>query len=75
MRAAVEAAGARRHFLPLYSTDFNTIMTSLSKLKAHLRRAAERAVERLQVNIGQFLDAIMPDACSAFSAAEGHEPN
>lgn len=74
VRDAVEAAGARPHFLPLYSTNFNPIVMSLSQFKAHLREAAERAVERSRGTIGQILDAIMPDECSAFSAAEKHDP-
>ena len=75
MRAAVEAAGARPLFLPLYSPDLNPIAMSFSKLKAHLRKAAERTVEGLRATIGQLINAIMPGECATFSAAEGHEPD
>jgi transposase len=38
--AAIEAAGARLIYLPPYSPDFNPIENALSKLKAHLPKAA-----------------------------------
>jgi transposase len=47
VRASIEAAGARLLYLPPYSPDFNPIENAFSKLKALLRKAAERTVERL----------------------------
>ena len=47
IRAAIEAAGANLLYLPPYSPDFNPIENAFSKLKALLRKAAERTVERL----------------------------
>jgi len=47
VRAAIEAAGARLLFLPPYSPDFNPIEMAFSKLKAHLRKAAERTIHGL----------------------------
>jgi len=44
VRAAIEAAGARFLFLPPYSPDFNPIEMAFSKLKAHLRKEAERTI-------------------------------
>ncbi len=41
-RALIEAAGATMVFLPPYSPDFNPIEKAFSKLKAHLRKAADR---------------------------------
>jgi len=46
-RAMIEAAGARMLFLPPYSPDFNPIEKAFSKLKALLRKAAERTVTGL----------------------------
>jgi transposase len=43
-RDAIEAASARLLFLPPYSPDFNPIEQAFSKLKAHLRKAAERTI-------------------------------
>ncbi|MBS1055132.1 IS630 family transposase, partial [Gluconobacter kondonii] len=42
VQAAIEAAGATVRYLPPYSPDFNPIEKAFSKLKAHLRKAAER---------------------------------
>jgi transposase len=47
VRKAIEAAGARLLFLPPYSPDFNPIEKAFSKLKALLRKAAERTVDGL----------------------------
>lgn len=41
VRAAIESVGATLLFLPPYSPDFNPIEQAFSKLKAHLRKAAE----------------------------------
>jgi transposase len=46
-RQLIEAAGAELRFLPPYSPDFNPIQMAFSKLKALLRKAAERTVEGL----------------------------
>lgn len=42
VREMIEAAGARLLYLPPYSPDFNPIEQAFSKLKAHLRKRAER---------------------------------
>ena len=51
VRALIEAAGARLlylpPYLPPYSPDFNPIENAFAKLKALLRKAAERTVEGL----------------------------
>jgi transposase len=44
---AIEAAGAKLLYLPPYSPDFNPIEQLFAKLKALLRKAAERSVEDL----------------------------
>lgn len=75
VRAAIEAAGARLLFLPLYSPDFNPIEMAFSKLKALLRKAAERTREGLWTAIGRLIDAITPDECANFFAAAGYEPD
>ena len=55
IRAAIEAAGAKLLYLPPYSPDFNPIENAFSKLKALLRKAAERTVEGLWAAIGAIL--------------------
>ena len=47
VREAIEAAGATVLFLPPYSPDFNPIEKAFAKLKALLRREAERTVSGL----------------------------
>jgi len=75
VRAAIEAAGARLLFLPPYSPDFNPIEMAFSKLKALLRKAAERTVEGLWSAIGRLVDAVTPDECANFFTAAGYDPD
>ena len=42
VREAIEARAATLRYLPKYSPDLNPIEMPFSKLKAHLRKAAER---------------------------------
>lgn len=58
VRALIEAAGARLLFLPPYSPDFNPIKKAFAKLKALLRKAAERTVDGLWRAIGRLVDLI-----------------
>ena len=55
VRAAIEGAGCRLLYLPPYSPDLNPIENAFAKLKALLRRAAERTVDRLWSAIGRLL--------------------
>ena len=69
----IEATGARLLFLPPYSPDFNPIEKVFSKLKALLRKAAERTVEGLWTTIGKLLDAFPPAECANYFAAAGYD--
>jgi transposase len=60
VREAIEAAGASLLYLPPYSPDFNPIENAFAKLKALLRKAAERTVEGLWRLIGQLIDTLHP---------------
>jgi transposase len=71
VRAMIEAAGAQLLYLPSYSPDFNPIELALAKLKALLRKAAERTVEALWTAIGRLLDAFTPTECANYFAAAG----
>ena len=75
VRAAIEATGARLLFLPPYSPDFNPIEMAFSKLKAGLRKAAERTVAGLWDAIGRLIDTITPDECAHFFAPAGYDPD
>jgi len=74
IRAAIEAVGATLLYLPPYSPDFNPIENAFSKLKALLRKAAERTVERLWAVIGELLPEFTPQQCANMFAAAGYEP-
>lgn len=56
IREKIEAAGATLRFLPPYSPDFNPIENAFAKLKALLRKAAERTVDALWQIIGELID-------------------
>jgi transposase len=74
VRQAIEAVGATLLYLPPYSPDFNPIENAFSKLKALLRKAAERTVEGLWNRIGELLKEFSPTECANFFAAAGYEP-
>lgn len=75
VRQMIEAAGASLRDLPPYSPDFNPIENAFSKLKAHLRKAAERTVDGLWTRIGALLPTFTPHECTNFFAAAGYEPD
>jgi len=54
VREAIEARGATLLYLPKYSPDLNPIEMPFSKLKAFLRKFAERTIPRLRRRIGTF---------------------
>ncbi len=49
VQETIEAAGATLRYLPKYSPDLNPIEMAFSKLKAHLRTAAERTIRVLHI--------------------------
>lgn len=73
VRELIEAAGATLRFLPPYSPDFNPIENAFAKLKAHLRKAAERSVDGLWKAIGRIIDLFTPDECRNYFAAAGYD--
>jgi transposase len=75
VRASIEAAGATVRYLPPYSPDFNPIEKAFSKLKAHLRKAAERTRDALWDRIGTLIDQVTPTECANFFTAAGYEPD
>jgi transposase len=69
---AIEAAGATLIYLPSYSPDLNPIELAFSKLKAHLRKAAERTIPRLSRRIGRIVSDFSPRECSNFFRHAGY---
>jgi transposase len=73
VRALIEEAGGTLLYLPPYSPDFNPIENAFAKLKALLRKAAQRTVEGLWTAIGRLLDAFTPRECANYFAAAGYD--
>ena len=69
----IEAAGASLRYLPPYSPDFNPIENAFSKLKALLRKAAERTVTGLWQAIGRLINLFPPHECANYFAAAGYD--
>jgi transposase len=69
---AIETAGATLLYLPPYSPDFNPIELAFSKLKAHLRKAAEHTVARLLRRIGRIVTGVPAQECSNFFRHSGY---
>jgi transposase len=72
VREAIEAQGAELLYLPPYSPDLNPIEQAFAKLKALLRRAAERTIDGLWTAIGQLLDLLPPAECANYLANSGY---
>jgi len=73
VRALIEAVGASLLYLPPYSPDFNPIETAFAKLKALLRKAAERTIEGLWTAIGCLIETFTPAECANYFAAAGYD--
>jgi transposase len=70
---AIEAAGASLLYLPPYSPDFNPIERAFAKLKAMLRKAAERTLDGLWRTIGRIIGTFTPAECANYFAAAGYD--
>jgi transposase len=73
VREMIEAAGAELRYLPPYSPDFNPIELAFSKLKALLRKAAERTLDGLWSAIATIIDLFEPDECRNYFSAAGYD--
>ena len=73
VREAIEAKKARLLYLPPYSPDLNPIEMFFAKLKALLRKAAERSIEALWKRIGEILDTINDQECQNFFCHAGYK--
>ena len=69
---AIEGAGATLIYLPKYSPDLNPIELAFSKLKAHLRKAAEQTIPRLVRKIGRVVADFSPQECRNFFRYAGY---
>ena len=73
VRRLIEAVGGRLLFLPPYSPDFNPIENAFAKLKAMLRKAAERTVDGLWNAIARIIDTFTPVECANYFANAGYD--
>lgn len=73
VRAMIEAVGAELRYLPPYSPDFNPIENAFAKLKALLRKAAERSIGGLWDAIGRLIDHFPPTECANYFRAAGYD--
>ena len=72
VREVIEAAGAALRYLPKYSPDLNPIEQVFSKLKAHLRKAAERTIPRLTRRIGALTATFSQQECANYFRHAGY---
>jgi transposase len=72
VQKVIKTARARLLYLPKYSPDLNPIEQAFSKLKALLRKAAERTIPGLCRRIGKLLGAFSPRECANFFAHAGY---
>ena len=68
----IEARGARREFLPPYSSDFNPIELCWAKVKTALRAAKARTFDALIEALAQALRAVTPQDAIAWLAHCGY---
>ncbi len=72
VRQAIRATGAELLYLPPYSPDLNPIELLFAKLKALLRKAAERSITALWTRIGELLDRFSAAECRHYLAHAGY---
>ena len=72
VREAIEAVGAKLLLLPKYSPDLNPIELFFSKLKALLRKAAQRTIPDLFRKVRSLLATIAPTECTNYFKHAGY---
>jgi transposase len=72
VKEAIEAAGATLTYIPAYSPDLNPIEPAFSKLKAHLRKAAEETIPNLIHRIGCVVTEFTAQECANFFRHAGY---
>jgi transposase len=75
VREAIRAKGASVRLLPPYSPDLNPIEQVFAKLKALLRKAAERTLDALWDRIAKLLKAFSPEECANYFRNAGYDPS
>jgi transposase len=69
----IKAAGAELRYLPPYSPDMNPIEKAYSKLKAFLRKIAQRTVAGLMSALDACAEIFKPNECATYFKACGYD--
>ena len=69
----IKAAGAELRYLPAYSPDMNPIEKAFSKLKAFLRKLAERTVAGLIRALETCVENFLPTECTNYFKSCGYQ--
>ena len=72
VQEAIEAVGAELEWLPRYSPDFNPIELPFAKLKALLRKQAQRTVRGLIRGVATFIETVSPREARAYFRHAGY---
>jgi transposase len=75
VEAIIAAHGATLKYLPPYSPDLNPIEQGFAKIKALLRKAAERSVDKLWQTLGTLLDEVQAEECQNYFKNAGYVSN
>ena len=69
----IKAAGAELRYLPAFSPDMNPIEKAFSKLKAFLRKIAERTVASLLRALKTCAEIFKPSECTNYFKSCGYQ--
>jgi transposase len=69
---AIEGAGCSVVYLPPYSPDLNPIELAFAKIKARLRAAELRTIDKVENFFGAVHDEFKPDECRAYMRHAGY---
>lgn len=69
---AIEEAGCTVAYLPPYSPDYNPIELAFAKVKARLRAAKLRTIDKIENFFGTVHDEFKPDECRAYIRHSGY---
>jgi transposase len=69
---AIEAAGCSVVYLPPYSPDFNPIELAFAKIKARLRAAELRTIDKIERFFGTVHEAFTPEECTNYIRHAGY---
>ena len=69
---AIEKAGCSVCYLPPYSPDYNPIELAFAKVKARLRAAELRTIDKVEAFFGTVHEAFTPDECRNYLRHAGY---